>query len=163
MKQDSKFEQLYRRHHPSLLAFAVYLTGSKTEADELVNDVFFAIWKRKEDLPIDDTLKSYLFTAVKNRSANFHKKTKMKVVEILPNDKESSLRADLPLEEKEIENKLQRILQMLPPKCKQIFMMSRFDNLKNKEIADLLDISIKTVENQMTKALKIFKENLKTT
>ncbi len=163
MNQDSKFELLYRRFHPSLLAFAIYLTGSTADAAELVNNVFLAVWQKKDKLELDEKLKSYLFTAVKNRSANFHKRAKMTVVELQPHDKESSFRADLPLEEKEIENKLQSILNTLPPKCKQVFVMSRFDGLKNKEIAHLLDISIKTVENQMTKALKIFKEKMKLT
>lgn len=163
MSHDPKFEKLYKRFHPSLLAFAIYLTGSRADAAELVNDVFIAVWNKKNELPIDDTLKSYLFTSVKNRSANFHKKVKMNIVDILPNDKESSFRADLPLEQKESENTLQSILKKLPPKCKQVFMMSRIDGLKNKEIAELLGISIKTVENQMTKALKIFKEKIRTT
>lgn len=163
MSQDPKFEQLYLRFHPSLLSFAIYLTGSKVDAAELVNDVFLAVWEKRHTLSIDDNLKSYLFKAVKNRSANFHKKAKLDTVGILPNDKRSSLRADLPLEEKENAYQLNLILQSLPPKCKQVFVMSRMDGLKNKEIATLLDISIKTVENQMTKALKIFKEKIKTT
>lgn len=85
----------------------------------------------------------------------------MKLVEILPHDKESTLTADLNIKQKETDDKLQTILEVLPPKCRQVFVMSRIDKLKNKEIASLLDISIKTVENQMTKALKIIKEKWK--
>lgn len=163
MSQDPTFEKLYKRFHPSLLAFAIYLTGSKGDAAELVNDVFLSVWNKRSSLPIDESLKPYLFTSVKNRSVNFLKKPKVKTLEILPNDRESTFRADKPLEEKEANHQLSVILNSLPPKCKQVFMMSRFDGLKNKEIADLLEISIKTVENQMTRALKIFKEKIKTT
>ncbi len=161
MSRDKNFEELYRRFHPSLVSFATYLTGSNADASELVNDVFFAVWQKKHKLTIDESLKSYLFAAVKNRSINFHKKTKMKLVEILPHDKESTLTADLNIKQKETDDKLQTILEVLPPKCRQVFVMSRIDKLKNKEIASLLDISIKTVENQMTKALKIIKEKWK--
>jgi RNA polymerase sigma-70 factor (ECF subfamily) len=160
LNQDSKFEQLYRRFYPSLLAFAIYLTGSTEDATELVNNVFVAVWQKRDNLPLDEKLKSYLFTAVKNQSINFHKRTKMTVVKLQPHDTESYYRADLPLEEKEMEHKLHSILNTLPSKCRQIFVMSRIDGLKNKEIAHFLDVSIKTVENQMTKALKIFKEKL---
>jgi RNA polymerase sigma-70 factor (ECF subfamily) len=84
-------------------------------------------------------------------------------VELLKSDKKSEYNADTPTIVRETKQQLDAILNSLPPKCKQIFMMSRIDEMKNKDIADLLDISIKTVENQMTKALKIFKENFKTT
>lgn len=161
MSGDKKFEQLYRRFHPSLVSFAAYLTGSSEDAAELVNDVFFSVWQKKEKLAIDESLKSYLYAAVKNRSINFQKKKKMKIVEILPHDRESALTADGQITQKETDDKLQFILSDLPPKCKQVFVMSRFDELKNKEIATLLDISVKTVENQMTKAFKIVKEKWK--
>ena len=157
----TSFEQFYKKHHPSLVAYAVYLIGSKEDAIELVNDVFVSVWKKRETLEIADSLKPYLFRAVKNRCINHHQKKVIPLHDISDIDTESSIQTDQALHLKDRMQQVESILQLLPPKCKQVFMMSRIDELSYKEIAEFLDISIKTVENQMSKALKIFRENLK--
>ena len=86
----------------------------------------------------------------------------MKWVENLPHDKLSSFTSDGPLMLKEQNELLQNIMNSLPPKCKQVFAMSRIDELTYAEIASLMDISVKTVEAQISKALKIFREKLRT-
>ena len=156
------FKNFYTKHHSSLWNFAKYLTNSPSDADELVNDVFISVWNKRNKLLLDDSLKSYLFRSVKNKSINFHKKKKMKWVENLPHDKLSSFTSDGPLMLKEQNELLQNIMNSLPPKCKQVFAMSRIDELTYAEIASLMDISVKTVEAQISKALKIFREKLRT-
>jgi RNA polymerase sigma-70 factor (ECF subfamily) len=163
LSSDPQFEHIYKKFHPSLMSFAVYLTRNKSVASELVNDVFLAIWHKRDEFTFDDELKPYIFQALKNKCFNYNRKKQLSTVELLKSDKKSDYNADTPTIVRETKQQLDAILNSLPPKCKQIFMMSRIDEMKNKDIADLLDISIKTVENQMTKALKIFKENFKTT
>lgn len=140
--------------------FAIYLTHSRSDALEIVNDVFVNVWNKRSTLNLDDSLKSYLFSSVKNRCTNFLKKKKLQIVSELPNDGVSSFTADKGVEEKEQLERLHNILNILPPKCKQIFVMSRMDELTYKEIAELLELSVKTIEAQMSKALKIFREKL---
>jgi RNA polymerase sigma-70 factor (ECF subfamily) len=161
MPFDSNFEQFYRKYQPSLVAYAIYLTKSKEDAIEIVNDVFVAIWNKKDNLQIGDGLKAYLYTATKNRCFNFLKQRKIEFSQLQDLDVESDLKADQILSTKEQVKSINDVLAMLPPRCKQVFLMSRIDGFTYKEIAELLEISIKTVENQMSKALKIFKEKLK--
>ena len=88
-------------------------------------------------------------------------KKKLKVVPDLPNDAKSTFTADGPLANTEQQELLLKILKELPLKCRQVFVMSRMDGLTYSEIAAFLDLSVKTVESQMSKALKIFRKNLK--
>jgi len=157
----NSFEVFYKKHQPSLVHFATYLTHSSSDAVEIVNDVFVTIWYKRDKLQIDESLKSYLFTAVKNRCFNFNRQKRIETLSIFPDDAQSSFTADGHLLEKEQALKLARIMTLLPPKCRQIFAMSRIDELSYGQIGALLDISTKTVEAQITKALKICRENLK--
>ncbi|MDG1045270.1 MAG: RNA polymerase sigma-70 factor [Bacteroidia bacterium] len=160
MKKSIQFEKLYKRFQPSLINYAYYLTRSSEDSVELVNDVFLSVWNKKNRLKLDSNLKTYLYTAVKNRSINYIKKNKLVTVFDEKLDTLSDFETDHSLLEKEQDIIIQQIMNDLPSKCKQVFAMSRIDQLSNKEIASLLDISIKTVEAQITKALKIFRKKL---
>ncbi|MDG1719947.1 MAG: sigma-70 family RNA polymerase sigma factor, partial [Bacteroidia bacterium] len=122
--------------------------------------VFLSVWNKRNRLKLDSNLKTYLYTAVKNRSINHIKKNKLVIVFDEQIDTLSDFEADHSLLEKEQLIIIQQIMNDLPSKCKQVFAMSRIDQLSNKEIASFLDISIKTVEAQITKALKIFRKKL---
>jgi RNA polymerase sigma-70 factor (ECF subfamily) len=161
MAFNDEFERFYKKQYPALLHFARYLINSNEDALEIVNDVFVAVWNKRDKLQLNDSLKSYLFTSVKNSCINFQKKNRLKFSELTDVDGASDYKADEGLEIKELNNDLDKALSLLPPKCKQVFLMSRVDGLKYQQIADVMDISIKTVEAQMSKALKIFKNNLK--
>ena len=160
MESNNQFEKLYKRFQPSLINYAYYLTRSSEDSVELVNDVFLSVWNKRNRLKLDSNLKTYLYTAVKNRSINYIKKNKLVTVFDEQIDTLSDFEADHSLLEKEQLIIIQQIMNDLPSKCKQVFAMSRIDQLSNKEIASLLDISIKTVEAQITKALKIFRKKL---
>jgi RNA polymerase sigma-70 factor (ECF subfamily) len=160
MSNRIQFEKLYKRFQPSLTNYAFYLTRSSEDAIEIVNDVFLSVWSKQNRLTLDHSLKTYLYTAVKNRSINYIKKNKLETVFDDQLDTLSDFEADESLLQKEQQIIIEQIMNNLPPKCKQVFSMSRVDQLSNKEIASLLDISIKTVEAQITKALKIFRKKL---
>lgn len=160
MSNSIQFEKLYKRFQPSLTNYAFYLTRSSEDAIEIVNDVFLSVWSKQNRLTLDHSLKTYLYTAVKNRSINYIKKNKLETVFDDQLDTLSDFEADKSLLQKEQQIIIEQIMNNLPPKCKQVFSMSRVDQLSNKEIASLLDISIKTVEAQITKALKIFRKKL---
>ena len=160
MESNNQFEKLYKRFQPSLINYAYYLTRSSEDSVELVNDVFLSVWNKRNRLKLDSNLKTYLYSAVKNRSINYIKKNKLVTVFDEQIDTLSDFEADHSLLEKEQLIIIQQIMNDLPSKCKQVFAMSRIDQLSNKEIASLLDISIKTVEAQITKALKIFRKKL---
>jgi len=155
------FEQLFRKFRPGLVGFATSIIGRSNDAEELVHDVFIAIWNRESDDLDPNGIKSYLFTAVKNRCLNFIKKSKLDVTEI--NDQapvfDANVNAHTHMVAKESEKRIHFLIDQLPKKCKQVFLMSRMYELSYKEIAEILEITPKTVENQISIALKFLKEN----
>ena len=143
------------------MQFAHSITRSTPDAEEVVNDVFIAIWERHQDLLGLETLKSYLFRAVKNRSLNQISRNRLQFDEMreempVPSKEFSALDQ---MEAKESSEKIKALIDKLPTKCKQVFLFSRVHELSYKEIAELMDISPKTVENQIGLALKFLKEN----
>lgn len=158
------FKLFYSALHPSLLQFARHLLPTVEDAQEVVNDVFIKMWNNRLNLgPFDadapKRLRSYAFRAVKNASLNKLRDQRKQYME-LDEEIQDPTGVEQQLLGKELQQQMQILLQYLPERCRQVFMMSRIDQLPNKEIAELLDISVKTVENQMTKALKFFRKNL---
>jgi RNA polymerase sigma-70 factor (ECF subfamily) len=155
-KKDNKaFESYYKMHYKSFFLMACRYLKNTAQAEEIVNDVFIKIWEDGSTISIDSSLKSYINRAIINRSLN----------EIQKNKKESNLVVDLSniqsdsyelreIEENELKIKLYRAIDLLPEQCKKVFELSRFEELKQQEIADRLGISIKTVKNHITHALK---------
>jgi RNA polymerase sigma-70 factor (ECF subfamily) len=125
--------------------------------------VFTNLWEKRNDLHLNTSIRSYLFTSVHNRCLNYIRDHKKFVSKDLPQSEEvfaSQIENRDFLETEELEKKIITSLQELPESCRKIFILSRFDNKKYREIADEMDISIKTVETQMSKALKILREKL---
>lgn len=159
-----KFEKLFKEHFTGLCYFAQKYIGDLDSCKEIVHAAFVKIWENRSEFDWDKPAKSYLFTAVYNRSMNYirdHKKFTD------TNDKgshktslETSAFSDS-MEVAELEGKINQALQRLPEKCREIFELSRFEGKKYAEIAELLKISVKTVETQMSKALGILKDELK--
>jgi RNA polymerase sigma-70 factor (ECF subfamily) len=141
--------------------FAASIVKNSDDADEIVNDVFVSIWEKRNALILDDSLKSYLFKSVKNRCLNHIKKARLPFAD-MP-DEFSAISpapsADRILEGKELQIHINQLIDQLPTKCKQVFLLSRMFDLSYKEIAEIMDISAKTVENQIGIALKFLKEN----
>ncbi|MCK5066404.1 MAG: RNA polymerase sigma-70 factor [Bacteroidales bacterium] len=153
------FEQLFRDYFPPLMAFARKILVDEDDAREVVHLVFIKLWEKRNEVDLSTSLKSYLFTSVHNRSLNvIRDRKKFSSGEVPEVAGEWDVSAQI--ESMELEGKIREVIDSLPEKCREIFEMNRFEGLKYGEIASKLDISIKTVENQMSKALKILREQL---
>lgn len=132
------------------------------DADEIVNDTFLTLWEKKDEVLNDLTVKNYLYTIVRNKSLNFLKKKKLDEVNLDNEFEVASINISVieQIQARETEQAIFEIIEKLPPKCKQIFVLSRKEHMNNKEIASLLEISEKTVENQITIAIRIIKDGL---
>jgi len=154
------FEDMYKVHYKMLRNAAENIIGDGDAAHDVVQEVFIKLWNRKSELDAILNKKAYLFKSVINSSISYLESNKNKTP-IGELKIESSGRTDSPVLVKELEAKIQLALNALPPKCKAIFVLSRFEGLKNKEISAYLGLSLKTVENQMGIALKKMKDDLK--
>ncbi len=133
-------------------------------AKEIVQESFINLWEKRQSIDISKSVKSYLTTSIRNKCLNYLRDTKKFNTEIILSDvlfQEVDFEQSDKLIEKELNNKINNAIDDLPEKCKEIFQLNRFENLKYKEIAVKLNISIKTVETQMSKALKHLRKKLK--
>ncbi|MCC6371886.1 MAG: RNA polymerase sigma-70 factor [Bacteroidia bacterium] len=158
------FEQVFRQFYKALGNYACSVIKDKDEAEEVVQNMFFNLWNRRQKLDINTSLKSYLYRAVHNDCLNRIKHAKVR--SIYAEDYKSTVSAAYDdslktLNAKELNKKIHSAIDELPEQCGLVFRLSRFDNLKYNEIATQLDISVKTVENHMGKALKLMREKLK--
>jgi len=135
----------------------------RNAAEDLVQDFFVTLWLGSFRMPIKSSLKSYLFTAIKNRclDSQKHKKVTDKYrSSILISANEANNSADLYFAESELRQIVQKSMDKLSPRCREIFEMSRFRGLSNQEISDQLAISKRTVELQISNSLKILRKEL---
>lgn len=157
------FESLFHLHYSDLCSYAHHFIKDFAASEEIVQDLFVNLWAKKDVLEIKSSIKSYLFQSTKNRCLNL-----IKHIEVRENykgfNKESrdqqESRVGTEMEEAELSEKIEMAISSLPTERQRIFRMSRFEDLKYKEIAEKLEISIKTVENQMGKALKYLRDEL---
>ncbi len=156
------FETLFRSFYSHLCAYANTFVHDIDEAEDLVQEFLFHIWQKREELPVDVSIRPYLFKAMHNTCLNFlkHQKVEEKRKEISYKDYGENLNNDNS-ETNALHDKIRQSIDKLPPERRKIFIMHRYENLKYKEIAEKLNISIKTVENQIGKALAFLREDLK--
>lgn len=147
------FNQAFDRYYPCLCFYTDKILHDFDLSRSIVQQVFVDLWIKREKLHID-SLKSYLYQSVRNASLDVlkHKKAELKYLSTLQKE-ESNQFADL-LEEAELADKINRAIHKLPDKCREIFVLCRLEELKYAEIADRLNISVKTVEMQICIALK---------
>lgn len=166
---EKMFEFLFKAYYPRLTAFAKKFIVDKVEVDDIIQDVFLKVWEKRKEVD-EDTFQSYLFTLVRNACINHvkHKKIAHNYrIDIEINTKAEGLYyADFfsdPLHQtifNEVQNEIEKVIQNLPKQTQNVFRLSRFEGLKNAEIADKLKISIRTVEKHNTKALQKLKTHL---
>jgi RNA polymerase sigma-70 factor (ECF subfamily) len=160
---EQAFETVFRQYYAPLCRYARQLVLDPDEAEEEVQAMFLAVWEKREDLIITTSLKSYLYRAVHNRCLN-----RIKHLSIRDEHREHTrylgeTAVESPVQTllgNELSVQIQRAIQKLPEQCRLAFTLSRFDELKYGEIAEQLGISIKTVENQIGKALRILRNEL---
>ncbi len=159
---ENKFiEVLFKKYYSSLCRTVNRIVNDTDAAEDLVQDVFMKVWNNRQTLEINLSIKSYLYRSAINSALNYLERSKKIVnleesnfLEPSVNDAEDQLHFN------EVQQRVKEATDALPPACKTIFILSRQENMSYKEIADSLQISPKTVENQMGKALKHFREYL---
>lgn len=158
------FELLFNNYYVPLCRYCFVFLQDEVHAEEIVQQFFINLWENRATLSINTSIKSYLYKSVRNRCLNFirNKKTKMKVEkELLQKTEKSAVPEQILLIElDELQEFIESAIASLPEKCRNIFEMSRSLDLSNKEIASALNLSPKTVENQITIALKKIKKFL---
>jgi RNA polymerase sigma-70 factor, ECF subfamily len=154
------YESIFKELFKPLCAFAMKYTGDWEESRNLVHEVFISVWEKFDSLPAGTQHRSYLFTAVRNRSLNYLR-DKKKMIALENMDVSRYSENNTVLETAELEYEINLAIQSLPDKCRQVFEMNRLDGLKYAEIAEKLGISVKTVEAQMSKALSVLREHLR--
>lgn len=150
------FENFYKEVYKRFFLMAFNYLKDPDLSQEVVNDVFMKLWEDGAGITIEKSLVSYIYRAIINRSLNLLSKQKketqqLKELSYVSRDEGYELRK---IEETELKAALYKAIDQLPDQCKRVFCMSRFEQLKQQEIADKLGISIKTVKNHITHALK---------
>ena len=157
-------DRLFHEHYEGLSRYAYSILKDQSAAEDLVQQLFITLWEKREDLEISSDPRSYLYRSTYNRCLNEVKRIKRRGVHTDATEEyglESGADTSQRVLGKELEDRIESAIQTLPEKCGEVFRMSRFKELSYKEIAEKLDISTKTVENHMGKALRLMREELK--
>lgn len=158
------FELFFRFYYAGLVVFARQIVLDGVDAEEIVQDFFVQLWEDRSKLRETGSLKPYLFTAIKNRSLNYLKSKGIK--EKIHNQIRKQVEGDFLyhpdiFSTSELQSEIEKVILKLPDRCREIFLKSRVDGTPNAEIAIELDISKRTVETQVSKALRILRSELK--
>jgi RNA polymerase sigma-70 factor, ECF subfamily len=156
------YDAVFREWYPALVRLAVSLVRDGDVAEEVAQDVMHELWRRRTLLDADVSLRAYLFRSVRNRALNQlrHRRVRRESqldVEALYNE---PIASDQPIVARELAEAVQHAFNDLPPRCREVFELSRVHGLKYAEIATALGISEKTVEAQIGKALRVMRERL---
>lgn len=153
---------IFLREFDYLCRIAYRVLKDSNQSEDIVQDVFYEFWKKRDILEVRTSIRAYLKRAVINKTLNFIRDQKIRL------DDDSSLayldtkeNIHLELEANEMSEMIDKALEELPPKCRMVFVLSRFEQLSYQEIADQMEISTKTVENHISKALKRLRAYLK--
>ncbi len=159
---ENNFEALFKTYFRKLHSYAQTILRDSEMAEEIVQNMFYKLWERRDKLEINGSIKSYLYRAVYNDSLNHlkHRKVVDGYKTATPYLTYTNVDAFSQLAAKELETHLAMALNELPEKCRTVFQMCRYEQLKYSEIAGELQIPVKTVENQMGKALRLLREKL---
>ena len=153
---------LFDQYYPYLISVVLKLSGDLELSKDIAQEVFLEIWKRREKLEIEIALKPYLRRAGINRMLNKLKSNRLdfREHEDLPEEADQASDPQHLLEASDLQQAIQQAIDLLPPKCRLIFTLKRIEGMSHDEIAEELQISKKTIENQMTKALKMIRASL---
>ena len=163
MENEKAFELLFKSQYEKLCKRAYALLNDMDEAEETVQGVFISIWEKRKEMQVTESINAYLSRAVRNAALNRIKHINVR----LKYSREQQILQDgnPPLTEishaGELRARISAAIESLPEQCRLIFKLSRFEEMKYAEIAEKLGISVKTVENQMGKALRVLREKLK--
>lgn len=161
---ETAFEMIFKTYYQPLCNYAYSFLNDRDEAEEIVQSSFVSVWEKRHEIEIRTSFKSYLYRMVRNACLNLikHQRVKQQHAAVSswggePAHEHVSERVIA----HELEHRISLAMKELPEQCRLVFQLSRFEELRYQEIADQLNISVKTVENQMGKALKIMRIHLK--
>lgn len=157
------FESLFRQYYPALYMYGISITGNSDITEEIIQEIFYILWKDREDINIFKSVKNYLYGAVRNRSLQYleHQKVLQQHRDYVLN--EDSDKGENPLERleyEELKSIIAETLHKMPERRRIIFEMHRYEGVKYSKIAERLDISVKTVEVEIAKALKSLRKEI---
>lgn len=161
---DRGMVEIFKAYYQTVATRVYHYLYDKQATEDLVQEIFLHLWQKREDIVIQSSLRAYLNRVALNRSLNYIRDNKR--YRFGEEDDMIGMEADLPdahdrLRLQELNAVLTAGIESLPPKCRLVFKLSRFEDMSYKEIAEKLDISVKTVENQILKALKVLRAALK--
>jgi len=157
------YTEIYERYHSLLYIFANKKLYNKEESEDIVQEVLIAIWNRRFDLTLERSLASYLFTAVRNKALDLfsHRKVESTYVAALQNFiDDAGTSADFLVRENDLRLLIEKEIEALPPRMREVFKLSRKNLLSHREIAIVMDISEQTVSTQIKKALRVLRIRL---
>jgi len=156
------FENVFKRYFKDLHRYAFSIVKDEATAEEMVQNIFLRLWEKREQITIEQSVQAYLYRAVFNECLNFLKSAKTRKQRTAEMSGISQVHHTSPDNAaiKELQQKIDEAIAGLPEQCRIIFHMSRFEELRYRAIAERLGISEKTVENQVSKALKIMRRKL---
>ncbi len=157
------YDTLFKKYYAYLCMVVFRMTQDKVRAEDTVQEVMLEIWRKRETIQVNNAVKSYLHRAVRNKTLNQIRDQKMKF-ETEDQLKEVASTQSTPLEKmdgEELQNVIKTAYESLPEKCRLVFTLVKYEGLSYKEVAEKLEISVKTVENQISKALKIIRKAIK--
>ena len=160
LKSHSDLKKIFDTSYSNLVLQALRYVKHAEIAEDVVQDCFIKLWEKKDELKISGNITAYLARMVRNKSLDYIKKKKLQTTE-LNETYQAGFIAENTLETADLQSKIDKTLDNLPEKCRQVFVLSRFEEMSYKEIAAELDISKKTVEAHISKALKSFRTDLK--
>lgn len=164
LRQDGAraIELLFRKYYAFICKVVLRVAGDENLAEDLAQDVFFELWKKRESLQINTSIKAYLRKAAINKTLNYFRGQKIKWVdeEYLPLLESKNPSVFQKMEADQLQKEIDEAINNLPPRCRLVFCLSRFEGMSYQAIADDLGISVKTVENHISKALKHLKVSL---
>jgi RNA polymerase sigma-70 factor (ECF subfamily) len=160
---ESAMDVLFRRHYKSICRSVYRILKDNNLAEDIAQEVFLGLWKKRDKLKITTSVQAYLKRTAVNKSLNFIRDQKIKFddEEKMPVQYNNQSTSQQKLEADDLQNLINDSIDLLPEKCRLVFTLSRFEEMTYQEIANELNISIKTVENQISKALKFLRKALK--
>jgi RNA polymerase sigma-70 factor (ECF subfamily) len=160
--QAAAFEEIFNRYHAALHRFAWHLTRSPEAAADVLQTVFLKIWRNRRDWQPKGSLSAYLFRATKNAALNYLRQPGSRDgrLQTLADSDELSVSPEKIYDDEETLRAIRAAVDSLPEGCRTVFILSRYENKKYNEIAAILEISVKTVENQMGRALRLLRDKL---
>lgn len=154
------FESLFRFNFRPLCLYALHYLGDVETAEDVVQECFMKLWEKLEEGTAVNNRRAYLYMTVRNRCLDLLKKKGLPTESLKPYDTYGIIDDDDAQDRAQTEARLWTAIDSLPPKCRQVFILNKRDGLKYEEIADELGLSVNTVRNQISKALKMLKDGV---